>query len=201
MSGIFNLESPVVRAVTRVGDLAVLSILWFLGCVPIVTIGTSNTAMYAAIHKVFAQKEGIAAVEFLKSFKSNFRQATLSFLPLGLLELLLLAECFVTGFLQEQGAAWGNLRPVFLVLSYLVGLWMVYVAAYAARFQDSAKTTICQSAILALANPLQSILLLFALSACGFVLPVFPPLILFLPGLYGWIAHRVMEKIFSAYLN
>ncbi len=83
MSGIFNLESPVVRAVTRVGDLAVLSLMWFVGCIPVVTIGASNTAMYSAIHKVFSQKEGIAAAEFLKCFKSNFRQATLSFLPPG----------------------------------------------------------------------------------------------------------------------
>ena len=118
MSGILNLESPVVRAVTRVGDLAVLSLIWFVGCIPVVTIGASNTAMYSAIHKVFTQKEGIAAAEFLKCFKSNLRQATLSFLPLGALELLLLAECFVTEFLQEQGTAWLNLRPVFLVLSY-----------------------------------------------------------------------------------
>ena len=118
MSGILNLESPVVRAVTRVGDLAVLSLMWFVGCIPVVTIGASSTAMYSAIHKVFTQKEGIAAAEFLKCFKSNLRQATLSFLPLGALELLLLAECFVTEFLQEQGTAWLNLRPVFLVLSY-----------------------------------------------------------------------------------
>lgn len=200
MSGIFNLESPVVRAVTRVGDLAVLSLMWFVGCIPVVTIGASSTAMYSAIHKVFSQKEGIAAAEFVKSFKSNFRQATLSFLPLGALELLLLAECFVTDFLQEQGTAWVNLRPVFLVLCYLTAGWMVMVAAYSARFQDSAKTTIRQSAILLLANPLQSVLLLAGLWLVVFLLPVFPPLIVILPGLYGWFAHKNVEKIFAPYL-
>lgn len=201
MSGIFNLESPVVRAVTRVGDLAVLSLMWFVGCIPVVTIGASNTAMYSAIHKVFSQKEGIAAAEFLKSFRSNFRQATLSFLPLGLLELLLLAECFVTEYLSEQGTAWFNLRPVFLVLCYLGALWMVMVAAYSARFQDSAKTTLRQSAILLLASPLQSILLLVGLWLIVFLLPVFPPLIVFLPGLYGWVSHKTAEKIFAPYLD
>ena len=200
MSGIFNLESPVVRAVTRVGDLVLLSLLWFVGCIPLVTIGASDTAMYSAIHKVFSQKEGIAAAEFLKSFKSNFRQATLSFLPLGALELLLLAECFVTEFLAEQGTAWLNLRPVFLVLCYLAALWMVMTAAYSARFQDSARTTLRQSAILLLANPLQSILLLAGLWLIVFLLPVFPPLIVILPGLYGWVAHKLVEKIFVQYL-
>ncbi len=200
MSGIFNLDSPVVRAVTRFGDLILLSLLWFVGCIPLVTIGISCTSVYAAIHKVFDQKEGIAALEYLKSFKSNFRQATLSFLPLGLLELLLLAECFVTEFLQEQSIAWVNLRPVFLVLSYLVGLWIVYTAAYSARFQDNAKTTIRQSALLALANPVQSILLLAALWAIIFVLPVFPPLIVILPGIFGWIAHKLMEKVFEPFI-
>lgn len=139
MSGIFKLESPVVRSVTRVGDLAVLSLMWFVGCIPVVTIGASNTALYSAIHKVFSQKEGIAAAEFLKSFKSNFRQATLSFPPLGALELLLLAECFVTDFLSEQGTAWLNLRPVFLVLSYLAALWMVMSAPIPPGFRTAPK--------------------------------------------------------------
>lgn len=200
MSRIFNLESPVVRAVTRFGDLALLSLLWFVGCIPLFTIGASNTAMYTAIHKVFPQKEGIAAVEFMKGFKSNFRQATLSFLPLGLLEILLLAECFVAEFLSEKGAAWVNLRPVFLVLCYLTAVWMVMTAAYSARFQDSAKTTIRQSAILLLANPVNSILLLAALWVVVFLLPVFPPLIVILPGVYCWIAHEVLEKVFEPYI-
>ena len=92
-----SLDSPVVRAVTRFGDLVLLSILWFVGSIPMVTLGVSCSAVYAAIHRTFGRDgDGIAALEYLRAYRSNFRQSTLSFLPLGALELLLLGECFVT---------------------------------------------------------------------------------------------------------
>lgn len=196
-----SLDSPVVRAVTRFGDLVLLSILWFIGSIPVFTLGVSCSAVYAAIHRTFGRNgEGIAALEYLRAYRSNFRQSTLSFLPLGALELLLLGECFVTDFLREQGAAMGALRPLFLVLAYLVGLWIVYTAAYAARFSDPAKKTVRQSGILALANPSKSIVLLVMMGLCLFAIQLFPHLILILPGAYLWLAHKLLERIFADHL-
>lgn len=197
-----SLDSPVVRAVTRFGDLVLLSILWFIGSIPVVTLGVSCSAVYAAIHRTFGRNgEGIVALEYLRAYRSNFRQSTLSFLPLGAVEGLLLAECLITQYLQEQGAAIGNLRPLFLVLIYLTGLWIVYVSAYAARFQDSISRTILQSAILAMANPGKSILLLFLLAFSIFVVRFFPPMIMIIPGLYIWIARKILEKVFVRHLT
>ena len=139
-------------------------------------------------------------LEYLRAYRSNFRQSTLSFLPLGAVEGLLLAECITTQYLQEQGAIIGSLRPLFLALVYLTGLWIVYVSAYAARFQDPISKTILQSAILAMANPGKSILLLFLLAFSAFAVRLFPPLILIIPGLYIWIAHKILEKVFVRHL-
>lgn len=194
---LFTLDSPVVRAVTRFGDLVVLSILWFIGCIPVFTVGSACSAVYCAIHRTFGRDgDGIAALEYLRAFRSNFRQSTLSFLPLGALELLFLAECFVTDFLREQGAAMGSLRPVFLVLSYLTGLWITYTCAYAARFSDPIKKTVVQSGVLALANPSKSVMLLLALAAAILAVRLLPPLILIAPGAYLWLAHKLLERIF-----
>lgn len=199
---IFSLDSPVVRAVTRFGDLVLLSILWFVGSIPVFTTGISTAAVYTAIHRTFGSSgEGIAAAEYLKAYRSNFRQATLSFLPLGAAELLLLAECFVTQYLREQGAALGNLRPVFQILAYLVGLWGLYACAYSARFRDPIKKTLRQSAILAMANPGKSIFLLFLLALGLQSVRLLPPLILIVPGGYIWAAHLVLERIFILHLQ
>ena len=94
----------------------------------------------------------------------------------------------------------GALRPLFLVLAYLVGLWIVYTAAYAARFSDPAKKTVRQSGILALANPSKSIVLLVMMGLCLFAIQLFPPLILILPGAYLWLAHKLLERIFADHL-
>ena len=42
---LFNLESPLMRALARIGDLIILNFVWIICCIPIVTIGAATTAM------------------------------------------------------------------------------------------------------------------------------------------------------------
>ena len=39
-----NLNSPFFRLITNIGNLILVSILWIIGCIPIVTIGASTAA-------------------------------------------------------------------------------------------------------------------------------------------------------------
>ena len=48
MRDFFNIESPFMQLLTRVGDLIIVNVLFLVCCVPIVTIG----AAIAALHKV-----------------------------------------------------------------------------------------------------------------------------------------------------
>ena len=41
----FNLDSPVMRFLTKVADLIILNILFLICCIPIVTIGAASTAL------------------------------------------------------------------------------------------------------------------------------------------------------------
>ena len=44
MDKIFNLDSPIMRALGRLADIVVLNILTFICCIPIITIGAALTA-------------------------------------------------------------------------------------------------------------------------------------------------------------
>ena len=164
MNDFFDLDAPLFRFLTRVADMVILSLLWLIGSLPLFTLGISSTALYYAVNKSLIEDRGTVSEEFFRAFRRSFRQATLSFLALAVPESILLADCFMTHYLKGQQAATGNLWIIFTVLSTCGLAWMIYNAAYAARFDDPVKKTVLQSGAMALLHFDKSLLLLVVLS-------------------------------------
>lgn len=201
MNDFFSPDAPIFRFLARIADLIILSLLWILGSLPLFTLGIASSALYYSINKAFVQDHGTISEEFFRAYKHSFRQATLSFLPLAALEGVLLVDHFAAGFLQEQGAALGNSRPVFVILSACCLIWIVYTAAYAARFEDPVRKTLLQSSLMALLHWDKSILLLAVLSVCALVVRLCPPCILLIPAGYALFVRWILEtKVFCRYI-
>ena len=66
-----NLNSPFFRLITNIGNLILVSILWIIGCIPIVTIGASTAALYYTCVKVIRHGRGYLFSSFLQSYRSN----------------------------------------------------------------------------------------------------------------------------------
>lgn len=83
---ILNIEGPFMRFLDKVGQLIALSVLWILGCVPVITIGTSTTALYYAVVKSVHHGQGSAVQEFWRSYRANLGRGvavTVTTLALG----------------------------------------------------------------------------------------------------------------------
>ena len=80
MGKIFDMDSPVMRVLNRVGDLLILNVLMIVCCIPVITAGAAFTAMHYVLLKIVRGEEGYLIRGFFKSFRSNFRQATLIWL-------------------------------------------------------------------------------------------------------------------------
>lgn len=201
MNDFFDLDAPLFRFLTRVADMVILSLLWLIGSLPLFTLGISSTALYYAVNKSLIEDRGTVSEEFFRAYRRSFRQATLSFLALAVPESILLADCFMTHYLKGQQAATGNLWIIFTVLSTCGLAWMIYNAAYAARFDDPVKKTVLQSGAMALLHFDKSLLLLVVLAAFGLLTAFCPPLILLAPAGYALFARWVLEKkVFYQYL-
>ena len=85
MSGLLNLDGPVMQFITKIVYSVYLNILWFICCLPIVTIGASTTALYYVSLKIVKNEEGNLTKAFFHSFKENFRQGTAIWLILSVL--------------------------------------------------------------------------------------------------------------------
>lgn len=76
----FDLDSPFMRFLNKVADVVILNLLAMICCIPIITVGASLTALHYVTLKIARNEEGYIFRSFFKSFKQNFKQATIIWL-------------------------------------------------------------------------------------------------------------------------
>ena len=87
----FSLENPIWKFIGNLADFFLLSCLWYLCCLPVVTAGAATTALYYVTLKMARGQEGQLIPAFLHSFKQNLKQATalwVGYLAVGILLVL-----------------------------------------------------------------------------------------------------------------
>ena len=48
----FQYNSPLIRILTKIANLILVSVFFVLGCLPVITVVTSASAMYYTVHQV-----------------------------------------------------------------------------------------------------------------------------------------------------
>ena len=97
---LFSIEGPLWRALNLIADVIILHFLWLVCSLPLVTIGASTTALFYAMMKRIRTNEGHVTSNFWKSFKENFRQATVLWLIVAAVAAVLWLDfnfCFTWG--------------------------------------------------------------------------------------------------------
>lgn len=176
------------KGMEKVGDLLLVNLLFVVCRLPVVTIGASATAMYYVLGRIRRQ-EGTVTKDFFRSFRENFRQATLYW---GV--LLLVALALYWNFRLISGWT-GTLYSVMMVLLILVSWfavsWGSLVFPLLSRFDNTSAVTARNAGILVLAVPLRTL----AAAAIN-ALPV--ALAVFLPGVFALAAVLWLFCLFSA---
>lgn len=65
-------DSPVMSAIGKITDMIWLSVLWFVCCLPVVTIGAATTALYYTGVKTIRKGRGYVTRTFFHAFRLNF---------------------------------------------------------------------------------------------------------------------------------
>ena len=68
-------------------DFFKINLIYFLFCIPIVTIGPATAAMTALMRNIYLERPQFYFHDFVKEFKKNFKQA----LIVGILDILVTA--------------------------------------------------------------------------------------------------------------
>lgn len=145
------MDSPLMRFLTKIADLMVLNILFCVTSIPLITIGASWTALYSVTLKMVRDEEGSVSRSYFRSFRQNFRQATLLWLGvLVVLALLALDIRVLNG--MAGGTAPGLLRVGVEILALLGIMVLQYLFPSLARFEASLADTLKNACMMALAH-------------------------------------------------
>lgn len=123
MASIFGIDSAYGRFMNKVGDIILLSILWLVCSLPVVTMGTATCAAYYTAAKVLRHHSGYVSKEFFRSFRQNFR-SSIGFNIVYLMLSLLLAfnYAYFNGSVSEVSF---YLRCVYIIFGFvLLGLML-----------------------------------------------------------------------------
>lgn len=135
-----NYDNILVRALSRLGDAMLLSVLFVLGCVPVVTIGASLTALYYTAMKGLTLDGGYVFRYFVKSFKDNFKKSTLMWLMFLLAFIVFGVDVWF--WYQQFTPGQVTLPNVLLVLSLVLLVLSFFMFLYAFPLQAKFENTI-----------------------------------------------------------
>lgn len=196
MDRIFKMDGPFFRFMNKVGNMILVTLLWIAGCLPVITIGTSTTALYYTSVKVNRKGCGYVAQEFWRSYKLNLKKGIA--LTAGLLAvtaILVFNRIYVHGMTDAMGA---SLVVIYNFMLAAVLSLMMYLFPVLSRFTLGIKGLLKLSIYMTVRHLPTTILLdiIFALTCC--LIWLIPPLALILPGVvcYGesYLIERVLRK-------
>lgn len=200
MKTLFDPENRLMQVMTRLTDLLIISILWSICSIPLVTVGASTTALYYVTLKMVEEADSSILRSFFRSFWRNLRQGVvLTVLLAGVCVFLYWDQSILTRLIPD-GA--GVIQLIFRVLGIVFVLGAGFVFPLLARFENTIFGTLRNAWLLALANLPRAVLLggmnlvpllvyLFAPNTFFRILPVW---LIFAPGVIAYFGALLLRK-------
>jgi uncharacterized membrane protein YesL len=233
MSKLFDLDSPLMRILNKVADLMILNVATLLFCAPglfsgyvalqiymsegvinllailmfvvlSIPIGSALTGMHFVLLKMVRGDEAYIIKDFWKSFKLNFKQASVIWLIFEVAGFLLIADYKI-----YMGS--DTFPKIMLIMTGVVAIVIfiiyIYVFPVLSRFSNTIANTIKNSflmSVLGLPRTLGMILITgasFALPVLGATLiyRIFPLYILFGLSLPGFLCALLYSPLFKRF--
>lgn len=201
MGKIFNLEGRFYRFLEKFVNCILLSLMWMICCIPVVTIGTANTALYYTVNKVIRNDRGYIWSEFISAFKKNLKQSVILWLICLFFAVFMTGDLYVlTHSMERTGYVTGGigLFLILLIVELALVLWMF---PYIARFEGTKREIFSNSFVIAITNLFGTVTILALFAACLLILYFVPPLLLLVPAVFVWLSCGIQERIFRKYMS
>ena len=137
MSNLFNLDGPVLQFINKIVYSVYLNILWFVCCIPVVTVGASTTALFYVTLKISKNEEGSITKAFFHSFQQNLKQGTLIWLILLALGIILGIDGYILYHMRFENVFWTLCTAVFSVAAAAYAIVLKYIFPLLARFDNT----------------------------------------------------------------
>ena len=158
MGKVFALDSPLMNGLSKLADLIWLNILATICCIPIITIGASLTALHYVVLKMVKDEEGYITRSFFKSFRENFKQATLMWLMLLVVFILLVADFMIFRFSGIVFPGWCQIALI--AIAVLIMFATMHLFPLLSRYENSIRATYKNSLFMGILHLPKTILMM-----------------------------------------
>lgn len=194
---VFAMDGTYARVMNLLWNLIVVSVLWIVCSLGLITAGASATAAYYATVKVMRGREGKIISEFFRAFRENFRQSAVFSLIYGLVLAVLLLECY---YLYGNGDVSLPVVYLFYGMVLLVIADFQYLCPLMSRFSLSNFALFRMATLCSFRHLITTILLLLLFAATCIGVYLMPWGVLIFPGVMFLIKTFLMERVIRKYM-
>ncbi|MBQ5330903.1 MAG: DUF624 domain-containing protein [Oscillospiraceae bacterium] len=197
----FSNDNPVFTAISRLGDIMLLSVLWLLTSLPVITIGASTTALFDICLKIIRSRDSSVIKGFFKSFKSNFKQSTVIFLIMAAIGAVIGADMYFWAHSDSSISTFMNAVSIGFGVIFLGTL--LYIFPVQATFENTVKATFRTAFLMSLKHFPVTLMLILSTAALAYLCYIIPAVMyLFLmigTGIFGMLYSLQFANIFKKY--
>ena len=196
----FNPDNWLWRGFGRLADFFILSALWIICSIPVVTIGAASIALYDSVAHCIRYNEGGMIRRFFRTFKKELGRGILLTVVWAVIGYLFNVSYQILVQMGNDNATWGIISVVyFFTLSIPVGIacWAIGLES---RFSYSFGQ-LHKNAVIFTFGYLPRTFAVIAIFVLGYnVLINLPFLLIFLPGIMVNLQSMFMEPVFRKYM-
>lgn len=135
----FNLDSPLMKFLSRMTDILWLNVLTLVCVILVIPAGAGFTALHYVCLKMVRDEEGYITKDFFKSFKTNFKQSTVIWLISVLVACVL---AFDYKALMEIPTGRPVIFAAITAASIFIFMTFLYVFPVLSHFENTIRGTI-----------------------------------------------------------
>ena len=203
----FSYDSKFGQLFLKLAYGCCLNVLWLICSLPIITIGASTTALYYTSFKIAKDEGSYITTMFFRSFRQNFKQATVIWLIMLATGLLIGADAVLLYRLRatSTGTAavvWTLLLAVIFACMVLYAIVLVHIFPLLSIASNTTANMFKNAFLIGTHYLFVTILVFFVHYAVFFlVVNVFTPLIIFGEGLCAVICAHFLLRILRPLLQ
>ena len=181
---LFDLDSPLIRGLSKMFDCMLLSVLTIICSLPIVTVGAAVSACYDVMIRIALDRDNGILKAYFKAFGKNFKKGTAIWLICLVGIIFIGANYYMLSF-EFEGISEGVrsvIMIIVLLLTVLMGFVLIYVFPLQARYENKVGTTLKNALFISIVQFPRSIGLLVInglMVALGAFAPAVIPLLVF----------------------
>lgn len=208
MNNFFSHDGQVIGILEKIGNVIILSVLWIICSIPVITVVASTASLYYAVVKTVRKEMGYPVKEFFRMFSKCILKGIALFVILAIFIAVLILGRIYAGdenavFLPSSAEARFILCVVYDALLVLTMLPGIYISPVLSRFKLRNTDILKMSFVMSIRYIYITALLIASIAVVLYlqyrILPMWTVVIM--PGAMAYVLSFPFEYVMKRYIK